>query len=93
MSITRFLIYEPKQARYRNPTVLNLAHYENSLSPLNEMHFTNGILTDCQASPLDCVCVYWTTLFPTPYAGEQIAYPPGKAKWSNAWGIPGGGGC
>ena len=26
------------------------------------MHFTNGILTDCQASPLDSVCVYWTTL-------------------------------
>ena len=46
----------------QNLTVLNLIHSENSLSPLNEMHFTNGILTDCQANPLDSVCVYWTTL-------------------------------
>ena len=36
--------------------------WENIPSPLNEMHFTNGILTDCQANPLDSVCVYWTTL-------------------------------
>ena len=28
----------------------------------NEMHFTNGIRTDCQSIPLDSVCVYWTTL-------------------------------
>ena len=29
-------------------------------SPLNETHFTDGKLTDYQASPSDSVCVYWT---------------------------------
>ena len=44
------------------PPYSYLIHCENILSPLNEMHFTNGVLTDCQASPLESVRVYWTTL-------------------------------
>ena len=44
------------------PRYSYLIHCENILSPLNEMHFTNGVLTDCQASPLESVHVYWTIL-------------------------------
>ena len=49
------------------PPYYYLIHCENILSPLNEMNFTNGVLTDGQASPLESVCVYWTTLlYPLP---------------------------
>ena len=46
----------------RNPAVLKPSRSENSLSPLNEMQFTNGVPMECQSIPLDSVCVYWTTL-------------------------------
>ena len=52
MNIPRSLLHKPKQARYGNLTVLNLVHKENSLSLLKEMHFTNGVLMECQVTPL-----------------------------------------
>ena len=36
----------------RNPTVLNLIRSKNSLSPLNEMHFTNGVPMECHTTLL-----------------------------------------
>ena len=52
MNVSCSLIHEPKQAHYGNPTILNLIHKENSLSPLKEMHFANGVLMECQVTPL-----------------------------------------
>ena len=36
----------------RNRTVLNLIHKKNTLSTLNEMHFTNGVPMEYQVTPL-----------------------------------------
>ena len=36
----------------RNSTVHNLIHKKNTLSALNEMHFTNGVPMECQVTLL-----------------------------------------